>query len=98
MFANPWMAWEDVCVSFPLSTGRARSPGPTNMSKPMPMPSKQTRTFSDPSKRKVSLESKRRELNAGGRRVFEVEMLLDPIAAGSPFFDRAVIERLLAQC
>ena len=56
------------------------------------------RDIADPSKRKISLESKRRELNAGGRRVYEVEMLLDPVAAGSPFFDRAIIERLLAAC
>lgn len=54
--------------------------------------------ISDPTRRKISLESKRRELNAAGRRVYEVEMLLDPVAAGSPFFDRAVIERLLSQC
>jgi|GEM_PF-1055878 len=56
------------------------------------------RTISDPARRKISLESKKRELNAGGRRVYEVEMLLDPVAAGSPFFDRAVIDRLIAQC
>ncbi|EAQ33668.1 hypothetical protein NB311A_09891 [Nitrobacter sp. Nb-311A] len=54
--------------------------------------------IADPGKRKISLEGKRRELNAGGRRVYEVEMLLDPVAAGSPFFDRATIERLIAQC
>jgi hypothetical protein len=54
--------------------------------------------IADPGKRKISLESKRRELNAGGRRVYEVEMLLDPVAAGSPFFDRPAIERLIAQC
>lgn len=54
--------------------------------------------IADPSKRKISLEAERRELNAGGRRVYEVEMLLDPIAAGSPFFDPAVIECLLAAC
>lgn len=54
--------------------------------------------IADPSKRKISLESKRRELNGGGRRVYEVEMLLDPVAAGSPFFDRPAIERLIAQC
>jgi len=53
--------------------------------------------INDPSKRKVALESKRRELNAGDR-LYEVEMLRDPIAAGLPFFDRAVIERLLPQC
>jgi len=44
----------------------------------------------------ISLESKRRELNAGGRRVYEVEMLLDPMAAGSAFFDRSIIDRLMA--
>lgn len=54
--------------------------------------------ISDPTRRKISLEAKKRELNAGGRRVYEVEMLLDPVAAGSPFFDRAIIERLIAQC
>lgn len=55
-------------------------------------------SITDPSKRKVSLESKKRELNAGGSRVYEVEMLLDPVAAGSPFFDRNVVDRLMAQC
>ena len=55
-------------------------------------------SIADPSKRKISLESKRRELNAGGRRVYEVEMLLDPVAAGSPFFDRPTIELLIANC
>lgn len=54
--------------------------------------------ITDPSRRKVSLESKKRTLNAGGRRIYEVEMMLDPVAAGSPFFDRAVINRLLEQC
>ncbi len=48
-------------------------------------------------KRKISLESKKRELNAGGKRVYEVEMLNDPIAAGSAFFDRRIIDRLLTQ-
>jgi hypothetical protein len=52
----------------------------------------------DPAQRKISLESKKRELNSGGRRVYEVEMLLDPMAAGSAFFDRATIDRLTAQC
>jgi hypothetical protein len=54
--------------------------------------------ITDPSRRKISLESKKRELDAGGRRIYEVEMMLDPVAAGSPFFDRAAIERLMAQC
>jgi hypothetical protein len=53
--------------------------------------------ITDPARRKISLEAKRREMNAGGRRVYEVDMLLDPVAAGSPFFDRAVIDRLLTQ-
>src|SRR5439155_18805890 len=50
-----------------------------------------------PTRRVISLESKKRELNAGGRRVYEVEMLLDPMAAGAAFFDRAIIDRLLDQ-
>jgi hypothetical protein len=52
----------------------------------------------DPSKRKISLESKRRELNAGRRWAYEVDVLLDPMAASSPLFDRITIERLLASC
>lgn len=59
---------------------------------------RQNESIVDPSKRKVSLEAKRRELNAGGRRVYEVEMLLDPVAAGSPFFDRPTVERLISAC
>ncbi len=47
---------------------------------------------------RVSLEAKKRELNAGGKRVYEVEMLNDPIAAGSAFFDRRIVDRLIAQC
>jgi len=53
--------------------------------------------ITDPTKRKIWLESKKRELNAGGRRVYEVEMMLDPVAAGSPFFDRALIDRYLRE-
>lgn len=56
------------------------------------------KTINDPTRRKISLEAKKRELNAGGRRVYEVEMLLDPVAAGSPFFNRAKIDRLIEQC
>ncbi|MFN3658174.1 MAG: hypothetical protein ACK4UO_13035 [Pseudolabrys sp.] len=56
------------------------------------------REIPDPARRKISLESKKRELNSGGRRVYEVEMMLDPVAAGSPFFDRSIIDRLIAQC
>jgi hypothetical protein len=52
----------------------------------------------DPSKRKISFESKRREFNGGGRCVYEAEMLLDPVAAGSPFFDRPAIDRLVSAC
>jgi hypothetical protein len=48
-------------------------------------------------KHRVSLESKKRELNAGGKRIYEVEMLNDPIAAGSAFFDRNIIDRLLTE-
>jgi hypothetical protein len=54
------------------------------------------KAINDPTKRKISLESKKRELNAGGRRVYEVEMMLDPVAAGSPFFDRTKIDDLIA--
>jgi hypothetical protein len=50
------------------------------------------RAISDPTRRKISLESKKREMNAAGRRVYEVEMLLDPVAAGSPFFNRKKVE------
>jgi hypothetical protein len=52
----------------------------------------------DSSKRKISLDTKWGELNAGGRRVYEVEMLLDPVDAGPLFFDRVTIERLVAAC
>lgn len=55
------------------------------------------RGIPDPARRKISLESKKRELNAGGRRVYEVEMLLDPVAAGSPFFDRDKVNEALAR-
>lgn len=55
------------------------------------------RDQNDPSRRKISLQAKQRELNSGGRRVFEVEMMLDPVAAGSPFFDRPAMDRLLTQ-
>lgn len=55
------------------------------------------KAVSDPTKRKVSLESKKREMNAGGNRVYEVDMLLDPVAAGKLFFDRAKIDKLIAK-
>jgi len=53
--------------------------------------------IADPTKRAISLQSTWRELNAGGRRVYEIETLLDPVAAGSDFFDRSIIERPLYQ-
>lgn len=49
-------------------------------------------------KRKVSLETKKRELNAGGNRIYEVEMLLDPASAGTSFFDRRKIDLALEKC
>ncbi|WP_439926173.1 hypothetical protein [Nitrobacter sp. JJSN] len=90
------------------SGGRARFVPITNRQGEPAWPDKYVKTdadaaavnadIADPGKRKISLERKRRELNAGARRVYEVEMLLDPVAAGSPFFDRPTIERLVAQC
>lgn len=49
-------------------------------------------------KQKVSLENKKRELNAGGKRAYEVEMMLDPIAAGSAFFDRRLVDLAVEKC
>lgn len=49
-------------------------------------------------RKKVSLEQKKRELNAGGNRVYEVEMLLDPASAGSSFFDRRKVDMALERC
>lgn len=49
-------------------------------------------------RQKVSLENKKRELNAGGNRVYEVEMLLNPIAAGSAFFDRRLVDIAIEKC
>lgn len=43
-------------------------------------------------KQKVSLQNKKRELNAGGKRAYEVEMMLDPISAGTAFFDRRLVD------
>lgn len=56
---------------------------------------KLNRTITDPARRKVSLQGLRRELNAGGRRVYEEDMLLDPAAAGNLFFDREKIDELI---
>lgn len=49
-------------------------------------------------RRIISLENKKRELNAGGRRAYEVEMMLDPIAAGSAFFDRRLVDLAIDKC
>lgn len=49
-------------------------------------------------KQKVSLQNKKRELNAGGKRAYEVEMMLDPIAAGSAFFDRRLVDLAIEKC
>lgn len=51
-----------------------------------------------PELRKVSLQTKKRELNAGGRRVYEVEMMLDPASAGTAFFDRRKVDLALQNC
>lgn len=45
----------------------------------------------------VSLESKRRDLNGGGRKVYEAEMLNNPEAAGEPFFDRERVDYAIAR-
>lgn len=46
---------------------------------------------------KVSLEQKRKDLNSGGRKVYEAEMLNSPEAAGDPFFSREKVEKDLAK-
>lgn len=46
-------------------------------------------------KQVVSLEAKKRSLNAGGKRVYEVEMMNNPAAAGSIVFDRQKIDEML---
>lgn len=45
----------------------------------------------------VSLEQKRKDLNAGGRKVYEAEMLNNPEAAGELFFDRERVDRDIAR-
>lgn len=47
---------------------------------------------------KVSLESKKRTLNATGEKIYEMEMLNSPEAAGDLFFDRPIIDRLIEKC
>lgn len=49
----------------------------------------------NPLKRKVSLEAKRASLNAGGKKVFETEMLNNPESSGDLAFDRETIDRLI---
>lgn len=51
--------------------------------------------ITDPTLRKVSLESKKRELNVDGKRIYEVDFLLDPIAAGTTFFDRRIVQKAI---
>lgn len=45
----------------------------------------------------ISLETKRRSLNADGRKVYEVEMMNSPEAAGDVFFDRKKIKIAIAR-
>ena len=47
---------------------------------------------------KVSLESKKRTLNATGQKIYEMEMLNSPEAAGDLFFDRPIIDSLIEKC
>ena len=49
----------------------------------------------NPQKRKVSLESKERDL---GKDVYAREMMNDPVKAGDMFFDRRKIDELLRSC
>lgn len=50
------------------------------------------KTIPDRKQWKVSLEQKRKDLNAQGRKVYEAEMLNDPAAAGDIFFNREKID------
>lgn len=59
---------------------------------------KVNKKIQDPDERKVSLESKKRTLNSGGRRVYEVEMENDPEASGELVFDRKKIDELAKDC
>lgn len=51
--------------------------------------------FNEPPK--VSLQSKQRTLNAGGEKIYEMEMLNSPEAAGDLFFDRKKIDELIRE-
>jgi len=52
----------------------------------------------DKSKQVVSLETKKRTLNAGGRKVYESEMMNSPELSGQLVFDRKKIDEDLAKC
>lgn len=49
----------------------------------------------NPLKRKVSLQAKKASLNAGGKKIYETEMLNDPEKSGDLEFDRKIIEELI---
>jgi len=49
----------------------------------------------NPLKKKISLQAKKTSLNAGGKKVYETEMLNDPEKSGDLAFDREIIEDLL---
>jgi len=49
-------------------------------------------------KPKVSLETKKRELNIEGGKLFESEMMNDPASSGFLIFDRRKIDRLIKEC
>lgn len=56
------------------------------------------KTISDRSRLKVSLHQKKKDLNAGGKKLYETEMLNNPEAAGEAFFNRERVEAAIASC
>lgn len=50
----------------------------------------------DPKEKKISLEQKKKDLNAGGRKVYEAEMMNSPESSEELFFDRERVERDIA--
>lgn len=50
----------------------------------------------DPKEYKVSLEQKKKDLNSGGRKVYEAEMLNNPEASGESFFNREKVDKQIA--
>lgn len=50
----------------------------------------------DAKTKKISLEQKKKDLNANGRKIYEQEMLNNPEAAGEPFFNRERIDLSIA--